>query len=298
MLVSYAQNIKGRNFFFTILFIVSLAHVLMSLKHIGQQTFKPEKVEKKKIIRVRLAPQNKKKKQIVRTEKSDMKSKPNDTKFLSENDQAVAREVVSKNVDKFNKAGLGVRNGDKQSSKLQKQTKKRAKKKSISFKDLKIQPEKIQPVIKKKSLASVQKGERNGDKRKKGLSSSNDFIEDVELGDLTQLNTVRFKYFGFYERIRSKLEQYWGTTIQEKARKLFASRGRFPASQNFITSLQVVLDAKGKIIGINIKGSSGVKDLDDAAIESFNKAGPFPNPPKGLVKNGRATIEWGFVVKS
>jgi len=42
-----------------------------------------------------------------------------------------------------------------------------------------------------------------------------------------------------------------------------------------------------------------VKELDDAAIESFNKAGPFPNPPKDLISNsGTAIIKWGFVVKS
>jgi outer membrane biosynthesis protein TonB len=44
--------------------------------------------------------------------------------------------------------------------------------------------------------------------------------------------------------------------------------------------------------------TSGIKELDDAAIESFNDAGPFPNPPKGLVVDGKVTIEWGFVVKS
>ena len=38
--------------------------------------------------------------------------------------------------------------------------------------------------------------------------------------------------------------------------------------------------------------------LDDAAVESFNKAGPFPNPPLEMLKKGQAEIEWGFVVKA
>ena len=29
------------------------------------------------------------------------------------------------------------------------------------------------------------------------VNQNNDFIEDVPLGDLTNLNTVEFKYFGF-----------------------------------------------------------------------------------------------------
>jgi len=49
---------------------------------------------------------------------------------------------------------------------------------------------------------------------------------------------------------------------------------------------------------VRIIGTSGIKELDDAAIESFNEAGPFPNPPKGMIRNGRVTLEWGFVVKS
>lgn len=71
-----------------------------------------------------------------------------------------------------------------------------------------------------------------------------------------------------------------------------------PASEDLITSLQITLNEKGQIIGVKILGTSGVKELDDAAIESFNQAGPFPNPPKDLLVNGKAVIEWGFVVKS
>ena len=118
------------------------------------------------------------------------------------------------------------------------------------------------------------------------------------MSDFTQLNTVEFKYYGFYHRIRQKLEQFWGRSIQEKAEAIYKSGRRLPASDNYTTSLQVTLNAKGEIVAVNIKSPSGVKELDDAAIESFNQAGPFPNPPKDLVRNGRAVIEWGFVVKS
>ena len=115
---------------------------------------------------------------------------------------------------------------------------------------------------------------------------------------MTRLNTVEYKYYGFYHRIKQKLEQYWGNSIQKKAHALWKSGRRMPASANRITSLEVTLDKRGKIVNVNVKGSSGVRELDEAAIESFNKAGPFPNPPKGMVKNGHARIQWGFVVKS
>ena len=71
-----------------------------------------------------------------------------------------------------------------------------------------------------------------------------------------------------------------------------------PANTERITSLKIKLDSKGNIVNIFVKGTSGISELDDAAIESFNKAGPFPNPPSGMLQNGFALIEWGFVVKS
>ena len=33
-----------------------------------------------------------------------------------------------------------------------------------------------------------------------------------------------------------------------------------------------------------------------SAIDAFNEAGPFPNPPRKMLKNGVATITWDFVV--
>lgn len=130
------------------------------------------------------------------------------------------------------------------------------------------------------------------------VSSTNDYLKDVPLGDMTHLNTVEYKYYGFYHRIRQKLEQFWGRSLHEKANQMLNNGRRVPASEELITALEITLDGKGEIVSIRVMGSSGVKELDDAAIESFNEAGPFPNPPKGLVINGRVTLEWGFVVKS
>ena len=140
------------------------------------------------------------------------------------------------------------------------------------------------------------KGSKNGARNKKGIASNNDYLEEVPLGDMTRLNTQEFKYYGFYFRIKQQLEQYWGSSIREKITKVYKRDGRFPASDKFLTSVKVVLDKSGQIVDVVIKGSSGVSELDDAAVESFNRAGPFPNPPKGMMVNGKASIEWGFAV--
>lgn len=152
-----------------------------------------------------------------------------------------------------------------------------------------------------KAAAKEYTEKKNGSKQnspERKVSSTNDYLEDIPPGDLTNLNTVEYKYYGYYHRIRQKLEQFWGRSLYEKAEQMAQDGRRVPASSELITALQITMDAEGNIIGINILGSSGIKELDDAAVESFNEAGPFPNPPRDLIVDGKVTIEWGFVVQS
>lgn len=238
------------------------------------------------------------KRQIVQSEDSESTEKK-DNAFLSDKDRSFARETVSKNIDKFKKAAKGNAANTQIAQKAQP-----AKKKATSLNDLNLSDfgvasgEPLPKEVARKPASVQEKGLENGDPLSEGFSASNDYVEEVQLGDFTHLNTVEYKFYGFYHRIRQKLEQFWGNSIQEKSEALFRSGRRMPASQDLVTNLQVTLNEKGEIIGVKILGASGVKELDDAAIESFNQAGPFPNPPKELLVNGKATINWGFVVKS
>jgi protein TonB len=250
---------------------------------------------------------------IVDSEQINTKKKPKESKFLGKTNQTFDRQVVAKTNGSHKRAGKGSRKGHKRKSTQQKRSEKivvhqskKAKKnttkemkKKITFADIAVgQLHTMKKRDKKKSEKSVAKGLKNGDKNQKGLAQSNDFIEDIPLGDMTNLNTVEFKYYGFYHRIKTQLEQYWGRTLQAKVKALHKSGRKIAAVDNRITSLVITLDTRGAIKDIALKSTSGLKALDDAAIESFNQAGPFPNPPRGMVKNGHATIEWGFVVKS
>lgn len=266
--------------------------------------------------KVRLVFKNSKRKmQIVNTQENSKKEKPLDSKFLSKSNQKFDRQTVAKSIGKFKAAGFGSKMGQetpkktkqiKQPTKTKKKLKDKIAKKSsrkrrsklkkkISLADLSIPKFTDVLPIPKKQIA---KGTKTGSKGKLGLASNNDFIEDIPLGDVTNLNTIEFKYYGFYFRIRQKLEQYWGNTLKTKAKKLFKQGRHLASDENHITSLKITLDTRGNIVDILVKGTSGVQELDEAAVESFNRAGPFPNPPKGMMSNGRAHIEWGFVVKS
>lgn len=211
------------------------------------------------------------KRQIVRSEESKDKRFTKDS-FLSDKTRSFDRQSVAKKVSPFQGGGAG-----RESQK----TKKELTLSDIGFK-------------KSKDLYKTAPKE----KTKGEVSSTNDHIKDVPLGDHTYLNTVEFKYYGFYFRIRQKLEQFWGRSIQETAKSLVEKKRRISMQDEHITALRIELDHKGNITAIKVVGTSGVRELDNAAIRAFNEAGPFPNPPKGMVVKGKVTLEWGFVVKT
>lgn len=236
-------------------------------------------------------------KQIVQSEDSDSSEKK-DGAYLSDKDRSFDRQTVARNVDTFQKTALGDSTETKKAQKGEKAQTAKPSLKDIKLSDMGIEKADFTPREASRAPASEsKKGMKNGDASSQGLSATNDYVQEVTLGDFTHMNTVEFKFYGFYHRIRQKLEQFWGKSIQEKSQQIFRS-GRRIASQDYITSLQVTLNEKGEIVKVKILGASGVKELDDAAIESFNEAGPFPNPPKDLLVNGKAVIQWGFVVKS
>jgi TonB family protein len=286
----------------TLLWIIAISFVfhfgVLLTKVDGVPNFGLSDTEEK-VIKLSFAPKKtKKKKQIVETENRGVKEKPVDTNFLSKQDNSVLKQTVARETNKFNRAGVGRKDGAKTRAQSQGKQKSIRKKKSFSLSDLRVEKAReILEIDRAPSAASAQ-GLKTGDKNSKGLSASNDFVEEIPLGDFTQLNTIEYKYYGFYHRIKQKLEQFWGLSIKEKVSKIYKAGRRLPAGVNHMTSLIIKINRQGKITNVSVKGSSGFKELDEAAVESFNKAGPFPNPPSGMVKNGSATIEWGFVVKS
>lgn len=239
--------------------------------------------QKPLVVRVERERERKITKQIVQSSESDRREVKEDA-YLSDKTRSFDRQTRARVVDKFN------------------ETNSRKKGKKSNKDDLKLSDlgagTSDHPL---KQAAEEYTKEKNGDSGKAShnkVSSTSDYVKDIPLGDLTELNTVEYKYYGFYHRIRQKLEQFWGRSLHAKAEEMARAGRRVPGSEELITALIITLDQDGEVINIQIKGSSGIKELDDAAIESFNEAGPFPNPPDDLIVDGKVTLEWGFVVKS
>jgi len=284
--------LKGKADFRTIVIAFIVVHLAMMMLHI-EKIKKEDLSSHQKIIRINFNPtlpeslKKIKTKQIVQSEDTDSKKESKDSEFLSDKTRSFDRQVISRNNNSF------------QTSPKKTKTPPSESKKNLKFSDLAVAPGSLDANKFRRAPASEQSPHMDVEQdMNKGVSSTNDYVKEVKLGDFTHLNTTEYKHYGFFHRIRQKLEQFWGRSIQEKASQLFRNGRRLPASDNLITSLQVTLNSKGEIIKVRILGTSGVKELDDVAIESFNQAGPFPNPPKDLLVNGIAIIEWGFVVKS
>jgi TonB family protein len=144
-----------------------------------------------------------------------------------------------------------------------------------------------------KKFAAAQTGTQVGE-----TSTTNDNLS-VQEDLITKLNTKEYKYYGYYHRIKVQLNQWWQPKVREKVTKM-VNQGRTIASEeNKTTRLIIILNNAGSLVKVQVLAESGVRDLDDAAVEAFRSAAPFPNPPKGIIESdGTVKIRWDFVVES
>ncbi len=264
--------------FYTFLALVLVVHLIVLFLPY-QRSLEVSQVEPGAPLNVKILNDLHTRKQLVQSQDPTEKLPASDEAYLSDKDRSFERQTRARMTDKFNQGGGGGRVSE-----------------GVSLSDLGAFSQGHHPL--KSAALNQKRPEPMAKATGQGVSATNDYVDKVPLGDLTYLNTVEYKYYGFFHRIRQKLEQFWGRSIQEKAQDFMKSGRRIASDGNLVTALIVVLNDQGKITRIHIIGSSGIQELDDAAVESFNQAGPFPNPPKGLIVNGEVKIEWGFVVSS
>jgi protein TonB len=132
-----------------------------------------------------------------------------------------------------------------------------------------------------------------------GASATDDHLKNVPTGMQTLLSTREFVYYTYYNRIKDKLRQYWEPKIKEKMEKILRQGRTIASTSDKITRIVILLDDKGTLVRVQVLNPSGVTDLDDAAIEAFKAAAPFPNPPKGIVEtDGMIRIRWDFILEA
>jgi hypothetical protein len=128
-----------------------------------------------------------------------------------------------------------------------------------------------------------------------GLSdefASDDYLPDVEeRGQSTLLNANRYKYSDFFYRVKEALRRHWQPNRVYQMRD---PMGRVYGVKDRYTELRVTLDDEGRLLKMVTTAHSGLDFMDDEARSAFERAQPFPNPPRGLVRDGEINFQFGF----
>ena len=141
--------------------------------------------------------------------------------------------------------------------------------------------------------AATQKPGHNGAQ----ASQTTDYLKDIDQGMQTLLSTREFVYYSFYARIRRQLNQHWTGKVRDKVSKIFKEGRSLASTEDKVTKLLITLNRRGQLVRVQVINDSGVRDLDDAAVESFKEAAPFPNPPQGIIDpDGTIKIRWDFIL--
>ncbi len=118
-----------------------------------------------------------------------------------------------------------------------------------------------------------------------------DHLEEVQSGEETALTAKRWVYASFFNRLKRQVAMHWDPqTVWRRSDPTGAHHG----FKTRVTEVRVTLSPKGDLAKIVVTSPSGVSELDDEAVRSFHAAGPFPNPPDGLVKENQITFAFSF----
>ncbi len=294
---------KSRKFFTCVVvsFLIHLFAVFHFSVEKSNSSFVVVNNKKMKVTKILFRPKDHR--QVVDSVDSIDKTKPIDSKFGGKQDQTFKKQTVAKKIGAHKNAGKGVlqaslvnKNQFQKTKKLSNYKRfKRKKTDKIAVKDL------VFDNFSRKKLdalahSSQQKhGVINGEEKETGSAVRSDYIEDIPLGDLTQLNTSEYRFHSYLTRFKKQMEGHWRLSVRKYAEK--GSFGRMPASTGLKTGLMIILDGKGDVVRIAVKQSCGISELDQIAVNAIYKAGSFPNPPKDMVVGNRVEIPFGFVVE-
>lgn len=128
-----------------------------------------------------------------------------------------------------------------------------------------------------------------------GMISADAFLGVPEEGDANLVNSRSFKYWDFFHRVKERVRQEWTPGPAYEGRDPY---GKVYGPRDRLTVLAVHLDAQGVVQRLQVVRESGLPFLDEEALRAFRSAGPFPNPPSGLVdEDGRIAFTFGFLLE-
>lgn len=120
----------------------------------------------------------------------------------------------------------------------------------------------------------------------------NDLLRE-KVGPRTQLNTKEYLFASYLNRIRRLVNFYWQQNLDNLPASVRLSKPQYT------TTVRAVLDADGSLEIVRVTSASGSGEMDDCVVRAFRVAGPYPNPPEGLVEpDGRVYLpDMSFTVE-
>jgi TonB family protein len=113
---------------------------------------------------------------------------------------------------------------------------------------------------------------------------SNDRLDEKK-GAETNVNSIAYPYAAYINRLRRLVQFYWVQNLHNLPSGVRLSK------PEYTTSVNIVLDSSGALQSIDVTSESGSPELDDCLVRAFRVAGPFSNPPKGMIqKDGTVPI--------
>jgi TonB family protein len=123
--------------------------------------------------------------------------------------------------------------------------------------------------------------------------ATQDALQDVDDGEETALNSKKWRFATFFNRVKKQVAEHWHP---EEAYRRRDPTGAVYGRQNRYTELRIQIKADGRIANLGVGLPSGLEFLDDEALEAFKEAQPFPNPPHQLLEStGLITFHFGFM---
>lgn len=100
-------------------------------------------------------------------------------------------------------------------------------------------------------------------------------------------------FASYFNRMKAQVREQWRPA--QVGRRLLPADETRTERAGLYTLLKVELDAAGQLNHVSLVTSSSVAALDQAALEAFRAAAPFPNPPVQLVTpQGVIDFHFGF----
>jgi len=127
-----------------------------------------------------------------------------------------------------------------------------------------------------------------------GAAASDDALLRVKKeGEESLLNSRKFQHWSYFDQIKQRVRRHWDPRM---AHRRADPTGKIFGVKDRLTVLRVTLDDAGMVKRMSTVKNSGMTPLDKEALRAMNKAGPFPNPPNGLIDDkGTIVFQFGFL---